>query len=317
MGDRIDYNAIFGLKEEGVNEAEPAEQPKTEEAEGENGQPAAEADVIDDGDDTGVDTEETEDTGDDTEDVDHSEDETDTENTEDKATEQSAEDNAKFAAARRKAESETQSKIEAALAAQKRRYDEMFASAGVISPYTGKAITTVEDFETYAATYRAEQEKAIRDKSGLSEEELDAFIRNSAPVREAEAAKQQLAQERAQARIKQDLDEIRKLDPSIKSFDDLQKLETAGEMEQLLKQGYSLPAAFKLANYEHLTQSKIEAARQAAASKAMSKEHLSATKKRGQGAIPVPDDVMKMYQMFGINKNEAEKHYNREQSKRR
>ena len=107
MGDRIDYNAIFGLKEEGVNEAEPAEQPKTEEAEGENGQPAAEADVIDDGDDTGVDTEETEDTGDDTEDVDHSEDETDTENTEDKATEQSAEDNAKFAAARRKAEDQS------------------------------------------------------------------------------------------------------------------------------------------------------------------------------------------------------------------
>lgn len=328
MGDRLDYNAIFGLEDEGVNEAEPAGQPETEEAEGENEQLDAEADVIEDGDETevdtdetedetGVDTEETEDTGDDTADVDQSEDETDTENTEHKATEQSAEDNAKFAAARRKAESETQSKIEAALAEQKRRYDEMLAEAGFVSPYTSQTVQSTEEFNAYLKARRDEMEKSIIDKSGLSAEELNNFVRNSAPVREAEELKQRLAAEQARKQIENDLDEIRKLDPNIKSFDDLQQHDTAGEMESFLKQGKTLPEAFKLANYERLTQSKIEAARQAAASRAMSKEHLSATKKRGQGAIPVPDDVMKMYRMFGIDKNDAEKHYNREQSKRR
>ena len=79
----------------------------------------------------------------------------------------------------------------------------------------------------------------------------------------------------------------------------------------MVKRGYSISDAYRLANYDALTQRAAEASRQAAISKAKSKEHLTATTQRGAGAVSVPDDVKAEYLAFNPDATEAEiqKHY--------
>ena len=232
------------------------------------------------------------------------------------------EEDARYAAARRRAEAERDQAIarvkkEAEEKAAK-SLEEFFQRSGLVDPYTKKPIRTREEYESYRERYEAEQKASLLKKSGMSDAEFQAFVQGLPEVQEARRAKeqaQQAAQEarEAQAKVKvaEQLKEIQEMDPSIKELGDLAKLESYPKIYDMVKRGYSISDAYRLANYDALTHQAAEKSRQAALQNAQSKQHLSPTTQRGTGSVSVPEEIKREYRLLMPDATDAEiqKHY--------
>lgn len=225
---------------------------------------------------------------------------------------------AQFAAARRKAEAERDAAIAQAKEDAQKQVDEFFKSSGLVNPYTGQPITTRAEYEAYRERFEADQKAKLMEKAGITQEEFQAFVQGLPEVRaarqakaEAEAAARQAREQEAKARVDEQLRQIRAIDPTVKELGDLAKLDTYPKLYDMVKRGYSILDAYRLANYDTLTQRAAEASRKAAINSVQSKQHLKATESRGGGAIPVPDSVLEEYRVLnpGATKEEIQKHY--------
>lgn len=199
-----------------------------------------------------------------------------------------------------------------------RTIDEAFARSGLKNPYTGTPITTKAEYDAYKAQFDAERREKILKQTGMSGEEFQQFVQGLPEVRKAREA-QEVAEKavrearEAAARVKVDeqIREISQMDPSIKSLEDLPKMPNYAQFYELVKRGNTLTDAFKLANFDTLTQRASAGARQAAVNSLRSKEHLEPTKTRGTGAVSVPAEVREQYLLFnpGATDEEIQKHY--------
>lgn len=225
---------------------------------------------------------------------------------------------AQFAAARRKAEAERDAAIAQAKEDAQKQVDEFFKSSGLVNPYTGQPITTRAEYEAYRERFEADQKAKLMEKAGITQEEFQAFVQGLPEVRaarqakaEAEAAARQAREQEAKARVDEQLRQIQAIDPTVKELGDLAKLDTYPKLYDMVKRGYSILDAYRLANYDTLTQRAAEASRKAAINSVQSKQHLKATESRGGGAIPVPDSVLEEYRVLnpGATKEEIQKHY--------
>ena len=225
---------------------------------------------------------------------------------------------AQFAAARRKAEAERDAAIAQAKEDAQKQVDEFFKTSGLMNPYTGQPITTRAEYEAYRERFEADQKAKLMEKAGITQEEFQAFVQGLPEVRaarqakaEAEAAARQAREQEAKARVDEQLRQIRAIDPTVKELGDLAKLDTYPKLYDMVKRGYSILDAYRLANYDTLTQRAAEASRKAAINSVQSKQHLKATESRGGGAIPVRDSVLEEYRVLnpGATKEEIQKHY--------
>lgn len=225
---------------------------------------------------------------------------------------------AQFAAARRKAEAERDAAIARAKEDAQKQVDEFFKNSGLMNPYTGQPITTRAEYEAYRERFEADQKAKLMEKAGITQEEFQAFVQGLPEVRaarqakaEAEAAARQAREQEAKARVDEQLRQIQAIDPTVKELGDLAKLDTYPKLYDMVKRGYSILDAYRLANYDTLTQRAAEASRKAAINSVQSKQHLKATESRGGGAIPVPDSVLEEYRVLnpGATKEEIQKHY--------
>lgn len=225
---------------------------------------------------------------------------------------------AQFAAARRKAEAERDAAIAQAKEDAQKQVDEFFKTSGLMNPYTGQPITTRAEYEAYRERFEADQKAKLMEKAGITQEEFQAFVQGLPEVRaarqakaEAEAAARQAREQEAKARVDEQLRQIRAIDPTVKELGDLAKLDTYPKLYDMVKRGYSILDAYRLANYDTLTQRAAEASQKAAINSVQSKQHLKATESRGGGAIPVPDSVLEEYRVLnpGATKEEIQKHY--------
>lgn len=287
MSDSIDYAALFGIEELGAEEqetADPAED--TTEPEGAEEQEIA---------DPAEGSEENEAAG---ESPDESE-----ESSEEESGGQSREENARYAAARRKAEAERDAEIERVKAEAQKAINEFYENSGLSNPYTGKPIKNKEEFDAYRQQFADEQKRNFLQRSGMGEEEFGNFVSGLPEVQQAreikaEAEREKLEAQKAAADIKvaEQLKEIGKLDPTVKTLEDLSKTPTYHRLYELVRDnGLTLVDAFKLANMETLTQGAAAGARQAAMNAINGKKHMEQTRQRGAGAISIPADVMEEY----------------------
>ena len=317
--DEIDYGELFGIEMTGENEQEPAEPVEAEQdREGENDQEPAEPDEENGGaEDNGTagDTAETEDEPDN---------DAAPENYDKPEVKQDAATNAAYAAARRKAEAERDAAIaEAKKQAQEeadRYIDEAFKKSGLTNPYTKQPITSKAEYDEYMQKFEEEKRNRILKKAGVSEEELRDIINSSPEVKEArtkseqaEAELQKFRSERAKIDIDKCVKEISELDPTIKSISDIAALPNYPDIYGRVQRGMTLTEAFKLANFDALSNKAAAASRQAAMNAAASKAHMTGTTSRGSGAVSVPADVMAEYRAFMPDASAAEiqKHYNK------
>ena len=283
----IDYGELFGVDAAGAEPevADPA-QAETTETQGVEEQEVAETAVEE--------IEETEAEGE----------ETEAENT------QSPEENAKYAAARRKAEQKIKAKYEKQLQDELKRQREEFeaklSQVNFESPFTKQPVKSLAELDAYLKERMLKQNK-------WTEEEYDSFVQNLPEVRAAREAKRQAEEAEQKAVVETQLKEIRAFDPSIKTIKDLQQMENYEEFYGFVQRGNDFVQAYKLANFDKLQASAVAKTKQAAMNAMQSKSHLKATSQRGVGAVTVPDDIKAEYKamMPGISDDEIQKHYNR------
>lgn len=115
-----------------------------------------------------------------------------------------------------------------------------------------------------------------------------------------------------EALIQSQLRQISELDPEVKSLEDLTHTEQYGQLYALVRRGYTLLDAYKLANFDRLTRRAELAAAQRYRNALDGVRHLTATQTRGAGR-PVPADVAAQYRALnpGVSDGEIARHYQR------
>ena len=184
---------------------------------------------------------------------------------------QSAEVNASFAAARRKAEEEYNSKLQGINDEFKRVFGD------IKNPVTGKNIETYQDYLQAVEYQKAESRNKMLQEKGVDPKLIEQIVNETPAVRQAQQILEENNKAEAQRRLESDLKEIGKLAPEITSFEDLEKHESCADVVAYVEKGLSLVDAFKLANYNRLSAKTTEAAKQAAVNQAKSKGHMETT----------------------------------------
>lgn len=312
MGAEINYWEALGLEEPaGGNETEPAkpsEQPgggnETEIAEPSEDMEDIEPEQEPDGEEPATNTEEEEEPD----------------------QPQSKQERARQAAARRQREKDAaiQAAVDEALqqerSSREQEMAEFFAAAGLRDPNReNKPITNMEEFRQYQQTFAMKQAEAELRKGKLTPETLQQIVEQTPVmqqaqqiIQQAEREKQQAAQARIQAQINAEIAEIGKLDPTIKSMQDLLASENGQKVYEYTKLGNSLVDAYWLANREKLVNKAATAATAQQSARTQSTAHLKATTSRGQGGVDVPAAEMALYRQMMPNATDAEirRHYN-------
>ena len=204
--------------------------------------------------------------------------------------EQTPDVNAQYAAARRQAEANYRKEIDSINGEFKRLF------GNVVNPLTNKPIETYQDYLQAAEhQMRANREAEMKSK-GIDPAIIDQMFNQSPTIRQAEAIIQQSRMQEAGRKLDEDMKALSKIDPSIKSFDDLGKHESFHTVLQLVKNnGLSLSDAFILANHQRLSTNKADAAKQAAINAAKSQSHMETTKGSNtspSNTVPIPDSVL-------------------------
>ena len=219
---------------------------------------------------------------------------------------------AKAAAARRKSEAELKAERERFARERATMESDLISSLGLVDS-DGNIISTKEGLDKYR---EAQANAAIRDyaqRAGISESELSKIIEQHPDVMRAKAAQKQADVSAAKARVDEQIKEISKLDPGIKTVDDLINNDKYGQIKALVKKGYSLPDAFKITNFDRLASMKGDAGKQSAINSVNSKSHLTTTQVGAAGGTvaSVPEDIKAYYRQInpGITDEEISKHW--------
>lgn len=189
---------------------------------------------------------------------------------------------------------------------------ELLANTGLLDPYTQKPISSLADLRAYREHFEADKRREFQDGHGMTDEQYQAFVSDLPEVKAAREAAERAASEGAKARLEKDLKEVGKLDPSVKSLEDLAQRPEYPQICGMVEKGLSLPQAYKLVYFDQLSQRAAEAAKQGTLNSLAGREHLQKSTTRGEGAAPVPPSVAEEYRMFMPEATEAEiqAHYN-------
>ncbi len=236
----------------------------------------------------------------------------------DSTAEQTAEDNARYAAARRKAERNARAEIERIRAEEAKRADELIAGLGFTHPETGARVTNRAEYEAMQNAVRLQRDRELARRAGMSDAEWAAHVEASPVVQAAKeqqrraAAEQQAARvEKLRGQLREEMAEITRLDPNLKTMEDLRADGKWSEMESRLGRGYGLLDAYRLAHMDDIAERRAAAARQSAMNSAAQKQHMQTTEQQGNGGVTIPATVRNMYRALNPKASDAEieRHY--------
>lgn len=227
--------------------------------------------------------------------------------------EEAPEEDKDHAGIRRAAEQERDAAIAQVRADALKELDAFVAAMGIHNPYTNTPIKTKAEYDAYQRQHADTQREQFMQTNGMSREQYDQFIQSLPEVRQANQTMQEAreAERKAQAQqakavLDEEIAKISGLDPAIKTVEDLMGAENYDQVYNLVKDGYRLADAYKLANFERLTQRAAAASRQQARNQEMGKRHLNQTQARGAGAVEVPRDIKQAYLELMPNATDAE-----------
>ncbi len=226
---------------------------------------------------------------------------------------QSPEENAGFAAARRRAEREAAQAVEKIRKDAAEEIDSLVASFKLVDPYTGTPITTRAQYDTYLSHKRLDLETKMRSASGMSDKEFDEYKNSLPEVVEAREHLKKMRAAEADRKLSDEISKIGTFDPTVKTVEDIAASPLFVKVNEMVKRGYDLSDAWRLANLDRVEQINAEKTRQAALNAYNGKEHMTPTASRGEGTVRVPDAVLDMYRAFNPDASNAEitRHYNK------
>jgi len=229
---------------------------------------------------------------------------------------QSAEENARYAAIRRRAEEDAKRKYDASINQLNQRVAAM--CQGVTHPITGQPITNVNDYmDALAIQQRQANEQELQEK-GVDPQLIDRMIAQNPIVMEAQQVIEQNKLMNADAQIQRDLAEISKYDPNIKGINDLAALPNFQEILDRVSRGANLVDAYKMVNFDNFMQHTNEAARQQAINQMRGKNHLATQSQNvatEDDVVEVPQEIMARYKEEGKTEKQIRELYKKVASK--
>ena len=232
------------------------------------------------------------------------------ENGNDEPQPQSDEENARYAAIRRRAEEDARRKYANEMGA----YDNEIAAMcqGVTHPVTGQPITNMRDYvDALKAQQRIAQEQELQEK-GIDPNMIDRMIAQNPVVQQAQQVIERTRYMEADAAVQNDIAEISKIDPNVKGIDDLAALPNFPEMLDRVSRGASLVDAYKMVNFDTLMQHTNDAARQQAINQMRGKSHLpsqTANVATENDDVEVPAEIMSNWKAEGKTEKQIRELY--------
>jgi len=206
-------------------------------------------------------------------------------------TEQTAEENAGFAAARRRAEQEARRILEERDA----MYAKRFGDRGIVHPVTKQPIRTEKDyFDALEAQERLQMEQEIQ-SGNVTPELLQRYVASSPVIQQARTMLEKIQMEEGQRLMRQQIAEISKMDPDIRELSDVVRLPTFPEFDRLVRSGVDMVSAYKAANFERLSNRSSAAAKQAAINAAKGKNHLTPVEGQPAADDGLTDEIIAQY----------------------
>ena len=220
--------------------------------------------------------------------------------------------NAIFADARRRAEAEYKHK-QAAIDAQ---YAEKFKDYK--NPITGQPIRSAQDyFDALSAQEQLATQKALADK-GLDPQLIEKAVSNSPAIKAANLVIAEQRIKEVKASLDKQIEEIGRIDPDIKSAEDIEKSERYPEVLRYVKDNrLSVYDAYKLVYADKLTSQKTAAVKQQALNNAKSQQHLKSTEGGNGGSdglLNIPEKPEEKYRnnsLYNLRENSYIIHVNK------
>lgn len=220
---------------------------------------------------------------------------------------QSAEDNARFAAMRRRAEEQAMRKVSSS-------YDSRIADLcrGIKHPVTGEPITTFDGYmDALDAQKRQERDSELRSK-GVDPSMIDDMIASHPVMRQAMEVIQQSKVNEADNALNRDIELLSQYDSSIKSVEDLTKLPNFNEILEKVKLGSNVVDAYKMVNFDAIMKHQNESARQQAINEMRGKSHLGSPNGVAvqDSSEEVPMEILNRYRSEGKTDKQIKELYN-------
>lgn len=222
---------------------------------------------------------------------------------------QSAEENARYAAIRRRAEEEARRRYESEIGSLNQQITAM--CQGITHPVTGQPITNVRDYvDALSVQQRQANEQELQEK-GVDPAIIDRMIASNPTVMQAQHVIEQSKIAEAEYALQNDLAEITKYDPSIKGMQDLASLPNFPEILDRVTRGASLVDAYKMVNFDAFMQHTNQAARQQAINQMRGKEHLATQTGVAQSDdfVEVPAEIMSRMKSEGKTEKQIRELY--------
>lgn len=148
-------------------------------------------------------------------------------------------------------------------------------------------------------------------------EKFDSYINeaiaNSPTVVEAKRIIESQKEAEKERLVTEAITEINKLDPEIKSLDDITKMKNYDDFYGLVEKGYSLSDAYKIAAFDKITASKVAGAAQNVITNIDSKSHFKPLTGGAAKDVIVPPEILASYHknMPNMSEQEIKDHYNK------
>lgn len=231
--------------------------------------------------------------------------------------------NAVYADARRRAEAKLQRERQAFESEKKRAIEDginaEIAQMGLIDPATQQPIKDVAGLRAYREALAARRMEQAAGAKGMTADELKELVELHPDVAAAKAereenARQAAANQRAaaEAHVKEQIAEIGKLNPAIKSFSDFRALDRFDAIYAKIKRGYSVVDAYRTEYSDALTDARVREAEQRVRNGTAGKSHMQRMDSRGDGGVEVPnDEVSLLSRLTGKSADDARKSLSR------
>lgn len=191
-------------------------------------------------------------------------------------------------------------------------FREVLSMLNLTNPATNQPFANEGEWNQYMQAFaqqeREQQEQARQQQlreQGVDPEMLSQAIAANPTVQQAQQMIQQAREAEGTRALNEAVSEISKIDPSIKEFGDLLSMPNFQEFDRMVRRGYSLPDAYKLANYDTLSEKRSAAAKQAALNSVNGKGHLVSTKGGAGDDVVIPQGTLDMYRRAFPGKDES------------
>ena len=228
--------------------------------------------------------------------------------------EQTPEENARYAAIRRRAEEEARKRYESEIGQLNQRVAAM--CNGTKHPVTGQPITNINEyFDALSIQQRQAQEAELQEK-GVDPKLIDRMVASNPAVLQAQMYMEQMRLQEANAQIQRDVEEISKLDPNIKTMEDLANAPYINELVAYCQNhNATITDAYKVLQFDNIRTVDTDAARQQAINQMRGKSHLPSQTQNvateNDDDVEVPAEIMARFKADGKTEKQIKELYKR------